>query len=185
MRFELAFLDELACISSHSIGTSKPERCPKDIEDQHFEAEILVTLLACFWMFELQLAEGMVIENVEEAIHGIAYDHANEAHQMTLEEPSNELNPFYVSCTPCHEIKHCNWNGYVHLDICAYDPASLVVVPEASRTVQNVVHDGVEDDKLVPQVEYQPIRHSQGLMQIQSKFRGLSNLVDLLPIYFK
>ena len=118
-----------------SIGASNPERCPKDIECEHFEAKILITLLACIWIGKLHVAESMMINNEEHTIKGIAHDHEDDAYHMSLEKPSNEVNSFWLCRTTCDEIKHCNWEGYVQLHICANNPASCIVVPKDSRTI--------------------------------------------------
>ena len=105
-------------------------------------------------MLELQLAEDVVVCEEEERVHHIDEDHDKDAEQMVLEEASNEMNLLIMPRTQRHEIKYCNWNGDVHLNVCAHNPASRVVVAEDSRTIQEVVHDGVEDHEPVPQVEY-------------------------------
>ena len=85
MRFEFAFLDKLTCISSHSIGTGEPERKPKDIEYEYFETEILVTFVACILFVELEVAEGVMINNIEYTIHCVTHYHDDQANHMALE----------------------------------------------------------------------------------------------------
>ena len=55
-------------------------------------------------MLELQLAEDVVVCEEQERVHHIDEDHDKDAEQMVLEEPSNEMNLFLISGTPCHKI---------------------------------------------------------------------------------